>query len=135
VLVWFGATIAITAIDFPTREKLQSRALVALTSLYEPLRQSADSQRTQCLEYISQKKYSAAMPCMKFAGEARQQYHEMVNGGMRRFDERVDHDLLEAQGIAIAKGLGIWLVPSLLVYLLGIGIAWAMKGFRHPPID
>lgn len=51
----------------------------------------------------------------------------------RRSDAFVQDDLPRLQTLALAKGVVIWFLPCLVVYLLGFGLAWVRSGFhkRH----
>ena len=133
-ILWLVGSVAIVASDFPTEDRFRERAQNGFMSLYQPMLENANSQRTHCMGLLEKKEYAALNPCMKLAGEARQVYQENLDGAMRRYEDRISAEVLNAQLLAAGKFLALWLVPSVAVYLLGLGIAWALKGFRSTEV-
>ena len=129
VAVWFAVCITIATLNFPTRDKLQTAAIVAMNEMYQSLGEAAESQREHCRRFISAEDYRDGVPCMKMAGEAKQHYRKTVDEAVSRQYARIDHDLMATQAAAIAWGLALWMVPSVLLYGFGLALTWARAGF------
>lgn len=133
VSAWLPLSVWINAADFPTAERLRDRARHALEWGYSALRENAEQQTEHCKQLIKQERYTAVTLCFQMANEAHANATRMVDLGMERFEDGLGDRLVQAQAEVAGKIFLFWLAPALVVYLCGLAVAWALKGFKRQP--
>jgi hypothetical protein len=76
----------------------------------------------------------AADQCIESTKERQEalvdQFHKLKAAIPAEVDEAIDRLLMPGQLKAVGKGFLIWLVPVVLVYLIGLAVAWVGRGFK-----
>lgn len=129
-IVWLLVVLVLEARTFPTESEWRSESIASAQRTRKLREVEAHEASMACVERLRKQ----AIACNESELNVRNnllelgeiEYKGVLAGGERLIAEELQGEQLSRVGQAFA----LWFGPSVAVYVLGIGIAWVVRGFR-----
>ena len=83
--------------------------------------------------WTTRTKYYSDLTDNEILGKLHSKYKDTVDFTSVEREYRYKMDGLRTEQLkAVGLSFLVWIIPSLLVYILGYGVAWIVKGFQQP---
>ena len=137
--IWLPVTVTLAVWTFPTEAESRAHWSSYSGSTLQSYTDRMNEVTEHCKSFARSEDVSESFAKHKTCWEANKPSYE--NASLQRRDRMVElheegerqisEQLPKDQALAVAKALGLWLIPSFLLYALGLGIAWVRRGFGH----
>ena len=107
-------------------------AISAAVSLYHDERERVASGQEACTRMVLEHGSEYAIFCLKMQRQAESNLSERIQSAITYNQAMAQEELHPAQLAVVGKGITLWVVPSIGLYLLGMGISWTKRGFLKP---
>jgi hypothetical protein len=131
-VLWLPGAIFLAGRDFPT--EVQWRAVASRQSYALMQEEEAEAKKVDqhCRDMPSDEMLKS-FQCYKDTALERRNvktnYSDLRKHLNTELERRIEEELATEQFKSIGKSAALWIVPLVLLYLLGMAIGWVRKGF------
>lgn len=141
-VIWLCVCMVFAIVSFPTRETIGAEAFSRIfdSDLVKGEREAIDGIKPHCEKlYPSTVDETAArnilgrVECWKVnrLNERKIDNEKNFSNLLEKEYKKIDDSLLSTQSWAVGKMLLYWFVPTVLIYGLGMAVAWVRVGFKR----
>ena len=128
-LTWLAACAAITIYSVPTEEAFRADALAYAADLRSDIAK-IDAANERCDDKLSSEGLTPTAECLQRV--ERQMGSTFVDQSaiaqiMTNLETDAHEQAIQARLSAAEKGIAVWIVPSIGLYLLGMGVSWIRR--------
>jgi hypothetical protein len=130
VLIWLLGCVAITGYNFPTEPAKVDTFMPSAPTFHGEYVLSGEN---LCGKWNPEKGSEDERRCQEIERElAPGGWYDEEKWHITRREEQAQEELNSAQLSIVERGIALWVVPSIGLYLLGMGISWTKRGFQKP---